>query len=181
MTALFTDKCSLMLPTRRQNLTVSGSTGWGLSRPPIAEKTLLYEKWSINIIYTPQYSVNTPLSLFCRCFDCCTSNCVFFASSAASLWIWSIVFGLLSCRRGTQFIFLKSWTSWSMKRTLDEVFLTSMILPICWKYWSTRGYENRTDQLDCSDVWRHHHFANFWTFKFKFKPHHVIYSCTQLL
>ena len=91
------------------------------------------------ILYTSHYSVNAPLSPFCCCFDCCISDCVLFAS----LWIWSVVFGLTF----PQFIFLKSWTSWSMKRTLDEVFLTSMILLICWKYWSTRGYEELTQTL----------------------------------
>ena len=87
------------------------------------------------ILYTSHYSVNAPLSPFCCCFDCCISDCVLFAS----LWIWSVVFGLTF----PQFIFLKSWTSWSMKRTLDEVFLASMTHLICWKYWSTRGYETR--------------------------------------
>ena len=83
----------------------------------------------------------SPLSLFCICFDCWINSWVFLAASAASLWIWSIVLGLLSSRRGTHFIFLRSLTSCNIKRTLEDVFFRAMIFSICWKYWSTRGCE----------------------------------------
>lgn len=56
-------------------------------------------------------------------------TCIVICSSLASFWIWSIVFGFKSCRRGCHLEFLKSITSWIMKRMrlFTLMFLRSAI------------------------------------------------------
>ena len=70
-------------------------------------------------------------SICCFCWTCCC---------CASWWIWSIVFGALSSRRGTHLLRRSSTTSCSMKRTRADVRWPLMSFSICWKYRSTSRF-----------------------------------------